>query len=117
MSWRTDIENRVKGLATMLEARWNSHLDLERRFQEHIRSHGAKRPSIKIEHNPINNMYQWEIYPAPTYDDCGRGPVTSQPFSEGRADSYQAAVDAVIYHEARLRLGLPNKPNGVTKNY
>lgn len=115
MSWRTEIDKVIKTLKSELSALKGHHNDLEQRFQRHVQPQ-VTRPRIKIEHNQINNTFEWEIYRVMS-DPYGYHTQADRPFSEGRADSYQAAVDAVIYHEARLRLGLPNKPNGVTKNY
>lgn len=115
MSWRTEIDKVIKTLKSELSALKSHHNDLEQRFQRHVQPQ-VTLPRIKIEYNPINNTFEWDICPM-TSDPYGYAYPAERPFSEGRADSYQAAMDAVIYHEARLRLGLPNKPNGVTKNY
>lgn len=115
MSWRTEIDKVIKTLKSELSALKSHHNDLEQRFQRHVRPQPTL-PRVKIEHNPISNTFEWEIYPMQR-GEYGDWYPAEEPFSEGRADSYQAAMDAVIYHEARLRLGLPNKPNGVTKNY
>ena len=116
MSWRQEIKEEIEGVTRKLSSVDDRGRDLDVRFRRHVRD-SSQRPRIKIEHNPTTNMYQWEIFPAGKDNGYGHTITAETPFCEGRADSYQAAMDAVIYHEARLRLGLPNKPNGVTKNY